>query len=304
MSNQTVQFSANAYEALLGEPVHIFKLYVSFAKDMDFSTGVVGLRRRISMQYVRERLEVSAVQGRRRTVPSNQMIRSGIDRLVALGLVSRMSRPFVFSLPLEKARLSVQNNRNTTTHPSQQEQATDFNNSYGGIPDDEHNNNNLPLTHSLSSSEKYDFCMHESWKPSELFSARASMMNFDINNKDHRLLNYALLDMRLYWQSERMGVRKSQHGWEKALLQTMLRMQAWGTLEQYETPARHLHTHKKTFHSDAGKEKIPPVPNYRDERLMQWAAKMKAPEALGGRSYAEYRMDLMEWRKKQLRINK
>lgn len=78
-------------------------------KNMDFSTGTVGISRRISYQGFKELLEVNRSQGSTKSdyAPSRDAMRAMIARLVKVGLLERIQfktgmriEPLAFKLPL------------------------------------------------------------------------------------------------------------------------------------------------------------------------------------------------------------
>lgn len=83
---------------------------------MDYSSGIVGLRRGISRQSIAEELSVPAVQGRhnaRRVVPSTKEVRHGLDLLKKEGLIDQIpaDKKLVFRLPHAQMDQSAQNMR-------------------------------------------------------------------------------------------------------------------------------------------------------------------------------------------------
>ena len=83
---------------------------------MDYSTGIVGLRRGISRQSIAEELSVPGQQGRhhaRRVVPSAKEIRYGLELLKKGGLIDQIpvDKKLVFRLPYAQMDQSVQNMR-------------------------------------------------------------------------------------------------------------------------------------------------------------------------------------------------
>ena len=78
-------------------------------KNMDFSTGIVGVRRKISYQQFKELLEVNRQQGSTKPsyAPTRDELRAIIARLTRVGLIERLSlgttariERLVFKLPL------------------------------------------------------------------------------------------------------------------------------------------------------------------------------------------------------------
>lgn len=111
------RISEEEWEALFDEPHHLFKLYASIRRVMDYRTGIAGQRRRISEPMLYEVLAEGHVQGRnnRGQWPTREKVRSAIRRLEKLGLLSRIGR-LVFYLPKADVRetASEVNNQRTT----------------------------------------------------------------------------------------------------------------------------------------------------------------------------------------------
>lgn len=109
-------------EALQGLPYLAQLLYLRcLRRYMDFDTGIVGVKRRVSYQMFREVLYIDEVPGRRlkdREI-TTQVLRSAVDQLVRNGLVERRSeeRQLIFFLPLallQETPLKIQSNRAAT----------------------------------------------------------------------------------------------------------------------------------------------------------------------------------------------
>lgn len=69
------------------EPAHLYKLYISIRKYMDYKTGISGQERRLSLPYLQERLSYDSVSGRQQYKCSKKTVRSGLKRLQNLGLI-------------------------------------------------------------------------------------------------------------------------------------------------------------------------------------------------------------------------
>lgn len=105
------------WEILFNEPPELFKVYCALRKDMDIATGITGIKKRISEQYIKEVLYVDKVQGRalsKQEKTTRETIRSIIKRLEKLGLITNVG-PFVFLLNLAVTDKYIQNNNNQTT---------------------------------------------------------------------------------------------------------------------------------------------------------------------------------------------
>ena len=111
------RISEEEWEALFDEPPHLFKLYASIRRVMDYRTGIAGQRRRISEPMLHEVLVEGHVQGRnnRKRWPTRETVRSAVRRLEKLGLLSRREN-LVFYLPKADTRATVSevNNQRAT----------------------------------------------------------------------------------------------------------------------------------------------------------------------------------------------
>lgn len=86
---------------------------------MDYTTGIVGIRRGVSRQSIAEELAVPAEQGRHRSdtiTPSAKAIRHGLEVLKECGLIEQIAigKKLVFRLPHAHQDNSVQNMRGRT----------------------------------------------------------------------------------------------------------------------------------------------------------------------------------------------
>lgn len=93
------------WDALMGLPHVPYRLYVALRRRMDFKTGVVGARPKISYQALREDLYIEPCQGRAASEsgsPSLEALRHAVKLLERVGLlrVIPAERLLVFSLVL------------------------------------------------------------------------------------------------------------------------------------------------------------------------------------------------------------
>ena len=104
-----IRLNDDELEALDALPSSTRVLYMLGLRPfMDYSNGIVGLRRRVCLQGFRELLEYEPERGSRlggRSMPSKDAVRNEVERLVRAGLVVRLpkrrrSDPLVFKLPL------------------------------------------------------------------------------------------------------------------------------------------------------------------------------------------------------------
>ena len=295
----SVCISFEALEVLTDEPANCMKLYVWLCVHLDRKTGIVGKRRRISEQYAKERLEVSAVQGRKATVPTRQEIRSVFQRLETLKLLIPVDgETFVFSMPYESALFSVQNNNNQTTTKQQPPQVTDFTGETIPTKPDGLANNNQPIIN--QSINQTAFCMSDLFLPSEHFAARSAMAGFDVAGNDAALLQSGLLDLRMYWMANRPNEARNQVGWELALLQTMRRLK-----NQPVEAHKPRHPAGATGGAENARGALLPALPRDDEALEGWASKVGAPMPGMGETFQQYRRTLQLWRDhKQNEMNK
>lgn len=100
-------------EALQGLPHATQVMYLrGIRKHVDYATGIVGVKRRISFASLEESLYVEPVQRRGETAaPTKKQIRVMLDQLKRAGLIERMGadKPLIFRLPLLSQDNSVQN---------------------------------------------------------------------------------------------------------------------------------------------------------------------------------------------------
>jgi hypothetical protein len=103
VSQQLFVICEAEWDMLFDEPAELFKLYCALRKRMDFETGVVGRRPRISETFIGDCLSVPPIKGRHAAGrPSRQKCRSAMSRLIAIGLLRPIGEKgtFVFELPM------------------------------------------------------------------------------------------------------------------------------------------------------------------------------------------------------------
>lgn len=113
-------------EALNGMPSSARVLYMLGLRPyMDYASGVVGVRRRISLQGFRELLEYEPDRGSRlgaRYTPTKDEVRNEVERLVRSGLLLRLPKkrrndPLVFKLPLADCDAKLRLNEEPHMNP-------------------------------------------------------------------------------------------------------------------------------------------------------------------------------------------
>lgn len=131
------QFNEREDDALQYLPHADQVLYLrGFRANMDFDTGRVGERQRVSYRYFRELLEVQRQRGSTapEVCPTREFVRASIGRLVRAGLVARVENPghqvgdcMVFLLPLAHVgfiRSNEEPHRNNTGTTTQENPVT------------------------------------------------------------------------------------------------------------------------------------------------------------------------------------
>jgi len=99
----TIRISAAEFDALDGESDELFRLYIGALRQrMDFATGVVGRRPRLSYQALKEWTERAARPGVKYLAHDKSKLQRMLARLQAIGLLRRMGRvgDLVFACPL------------------------------------------------------------------------------------------------------------------------------------------------------------------------------------------------------------
>lgn len=109
------KFVINEYEidALDGLPPFDFKLYCILRSHMDYSTGVVGKKRRISYRMIGEWMYIEQTPGRHTAgAPTREQVRQSINRLMKSGLLQPTDISLVFRMPLATQDQCVQKSSN------------------------------------------------------------------------------------------------------------------------------------------------------------------------------------------------
>ncbi|CAG2129224.1 hypothetical protein [Cupriavidus numazuensis] len=99
----TIRISAAEFEALDGESDELFRLYIGALRPrMDFATGVVGRRPRLSYQALKEWTERAARPGVKYLSHDKSKLQRMLARLQQIGLLRRMGRvgEMIFACPL------------------------------------------------------------------------------------------------------------------------------------------------------------------------------------------------------------
>ena len=98
------------WRVLFNERADLLKLYTGIKRVMDFKTGVAGISYRMSDSFFTDLMYVEAVHGRKEERFTRQKIRSAVNRLETIGLLTRIGRN-VFKLNFVKPNQSVQKDR-------------------------------------------------------------------------------------------------------------------------------------------------------------------------------------------------
>jgi len=127
--------TAEEMESLEGLPYFVFCLYIALKRHVDYATGIVGQRKRISWSLLSQELFVEQHQGFEDSgSPSRFRVTRAMEWLKKRGLVEdigskRLGEPIVFKLLLSQAPSSVQNkpaqnpHRTRTGYPAQEDSA-------------------------------------------------------------------------------------------------------------------------------------------------------------------------------------
>jgi hypothetical protein len=102
-----LSFSNQALDVLIEEPPELSKLYLCLLSIMCYETCIAGITYKINQAFLRERLSVSTVNGRKGSTPTPQKIRSTLARMQKIDLLVNQGK-YVFYLPFE-SRLSHKN---------------------------------------------------------------------------------------------------------------------------------------------------------------------------------------------------
>lgn len=87
-----VYINPEEFSRLAGLPDIQFRLYIVARQWMDWATGIVGLKRGISWQSLREELYVEPIHGRKGGSPSKDQIRRAAAELEKIGLIKFSSK--------------------------------------------------------------------------------------------------------------------------------------------------------------------------------------------------------------------
>ena len=98
---------------LFNERADLLKIYAGIKRVMDFKTSIAGITYRMSDSFFTDLMYVEAVQGRKAERFTREKIRSAINRLETIGLLTRVGRN-VFKLNFAKSNKSAQNNKAQT----------------------------------------------------------------------------------------------------------------------------------------------------------------------------------------------
>jgi len=138
------QFNGDEDTALQGIPLAAQLLYLRGIRPfMDYQTGIVGIKRKISLNGLTDILHVEAHQGCKEERHSKQQVRRLLEWLIRSGLLERRSierESLIFFLPMADKNKSVQ--KKADTKPTQVKTEIADTHQYNGITDN--------LKHNLS----------------------------------------------------------------------------------------------------------------------------------------------------------
>jgi hypothetical protein len=99
-------------EILYGYDEFVFKLYFAgIRRYMDYKTGIVGIKRGISWQSLRDMTRIESRSGVKEKLSSESKVRRAVKTLMRIGLIKNISTPYrlIFECPIATRDNSVQN---------------------------------------------------------------------------------------------------------------------------------------------------------------------------------------------------
>lgn len=93
-----IQLSAQEIAILNDESGDLSKLYIALSQRRDFSTGIVGIRTRLSCQAIKEVMSLAPRSGRPQKTISTRHVQRWMDQLKNCGLIIEKGR-YIFELP-------------------------------------------------------------------------------------------------------------------------------------------------------------------------------------------------------------
>lgn len=284
------QINDDEREALRGLPMLAREVYVFGIRPfMDFATGVVGVKRRISYQSISEELYVEPHQGIKGGSPTINELRRAIQWLERAGLVTRNAasnkgqKQLVFQLVHASRDQSVRNKVNSKCTVELNNDLNDCNASnHEGYADNLNSEadraktakvnippvSDLPTTtlraHDDSDFTPQRFSMHDDWQPTPKgWGATATRNGIPTESLNADVLG----EFRSYWIN-RPDKHQSQGQWEHSLAQTIKR-----------THARSNGHDRPTEGSSARQQRDSHRPRSAVDRVKQAIAERQAREA-------------------------
>lgn len=284
------QINDDEREALRGLPMLAREVYVFGIRPfMDYASGIVGVKRRISYQSISEELYVEPHQGIKGGSPTVNELRRAIQWLERAGLVTRDAdsnkgqKQLVFQLVFATRDQSVRNKVNSkcTVELNNDLNSAETSNhaGYSGELNSEADRpktakvnippvSDLPTTtlraHDDSELTPQRFAMHDDWIPTPKgWKATATRNGIQAES----LTAEALGEFRSYWIN-RPDKHQSQGQWEHSLAQTIKR-----------THARSNGHDRTTEGPSAHQQRDPARPRSAVDRVKQAIAERQAREA-------------------------
>lgn len=229
----TFQINDDEWCALSGLPLLAREVYFVLRRHMDFSTGITGLKRKVSLKAITEELYVEPHQGMKEQQLSEQQIRRALDWLEKRGLIKRdksfnkSNRQSVFKLILATRDYSVKNkaDSNPTKQADSNPTKAEESNSSGsnGFDDGKADNaenakadmppiSDIKTTNTTSPYEK--FLMTLEWVPDPKI-LRTLKLNAGIPNVVIPV--DVIQEFRAFWRG-RAELEKSEYDWIRILV--------------------------------------------------------------------------------------
>ena len=177
---------------LFDEPAEMTKIYNYLIANMDYSTCITGIKRRVSYQAFKELLDVPATKGRVSVPSSRAKARAYLKRMDAIGLINDQG-DCVYKLAYETPHKTDATRFPRGTHEVIASPASNTNGSGGKFP---RSNPEVPTHLTTTTTTTGFFQMFTDWEPLESFANDAKRAGYDIAGKDEALFNCALVDVK------------------------------------------------------------------------------------------------------------
>ncbi len=297
-----VSVSSEALNVLIDEPPELSKLYLCLVSNMDYETCVVGITYRINDAYLRERLSVPTVNGRKGCTPTRSKVRSVLARMIKVSLLVNRGK-HVFYLPFEAANFSGQKRYDHRLTEGKSLDVPNKSNSYEKVQPEvnqrysPHLYNNINIENIGDSVERFamslDWKYNREWIKSYLTKRGDDVSKIDID---------WIIEYQGHWEA-RAHIQKSQHEWDVHLANYLTqfirnpdKFDQLNGLNEYKTKAN---ANRRVNNQSAATGFIPPIPQY-DHALPAYALRNGFPECADGKSFKQYRSLLQTLRTQRI----